>query len=244
MSTSNQNELTSSIHRIKLPLKQDPEKKWTMFPFFQGSTPNVTDMECHVSILSKDEIPHPPHRHREEELLLVLSGEVDLLLPEKHGSKRQRLKAGEFVYYPANFPHTLQALNEGHATYLMFKWYSIPSICKSNSLGYGLYSSLSKQVEDINDSTFQVQILFENPTNNLKKLHCHTSYLAPGGGYDEHCDSHDVAILILEGEVDTLNKRVGPNGVIFYSAGERHGMQNKGSVAARYIVFEFHGNHI
>ena len=247
MSTSNRNKLTSSIHRIKLPLKQDLGRKWTMFPFFRGSTPNVIDIECHVSILEQGEVPHPPHRHQEEELLILISGEVDLLLPgneSMHGSERQRLKVGEFVYYPANFPHTLQTLSKEHATYLMFKWHSVSPIYKSNSLGYGIYSSLNKQPEAMNDSAFQVQLLFEGPTDNLNRLHCHNSYLAPGGGYDEHFDSHDVAILVLEGEVDTLNERVGPNGVIFYRAGERHGMQNKGSIAARYIVFEFHGNHI
>ena len=49
-----------------------------------------------------------------------------------------------------------------------------------------------------------------------------------------------MAIVVLEGEVETLGKRVGPHGVIFYAAGEPHGMRNAGNVIARYIVFEFH----
>jgi quercetin dioxygenase-like cupin family protein len=77
-------------------------------------------------------------------------------------------------------------------------------------------------------------------TANLEKLHGHTSTLTPGAGYDPHADPYDVAIIVLEGEVETLGKRVGPHGVIFYAAGEPHGIRNPGYTIARYIVFEFH----
>ena len=36
---------------------------------------------------------------------------------------------------------------------------------------------------------------------------------------------------------------MGPNGVIFYAAGEMHGMRNVGEAQARYLVFEFRGRH-
>jgi len=61
-------------------------------------------------------------------------------------------------------------------------------------------------------------------------------------GYEPHGDDYDVSIVILEGEVETLGKRVGPHSVIYYAAREPHGMYNPGEVAAKYIVFEFHGH--
>jgi hypothetical protein len=51
-----------------------------------------------------------------------------------------------------------------------------------------------------------------------------------------------VAIIVLEGEVESLGKRVRPHSVIFYGAGEPHGMRNPGGSIARYAVFEFHGS--
>jgi hypothetical protein len=49
-----------------------------------------------------------------------------------------------------------------------------------------------------------------------------------------------VAILVLGGKVETLDRVVEPLGVVFYAAGEMHGMKNVGDVPARYLVFEFH----
>ena len=87
---------------------------------------------------------------------------------------------------------------------------------------------------------FCSHLVFEGPTAYLRKLHCHTSTLTPGAGYDSHIDDYDVAIIVLEGEVETLGQHVGPHSVIFYRAGEPHGMRNPGKLIAKYVVFEFH----
>jgi quercetin dioxygenase-like cupin family protein len=82
---------------------------------------------------------------------------------------------------------------------------------------------------------------FEDPTAYLGKLHAHVTDLQPGAGYPAHEDKYDVAILVFSGSVETLGKRVGPGGSIYYAAGEPHGMRNAGDQPARYLVFEFHG---
>jgi hypothetical protein len=82
--------------------------------------------------------------------------------------------------------------------------------------------------------------LFEGPTAYLGKLHAHVTTLQPGAGYAPHVDAYDVAILTLAGTVETLGERVGPQSVIYYGAGELHGMRNVGPEVARYLVFEFH----
>ncbi|MGB6680380.1 MAG: glycosyltransferase, partial [Candidatus Bathyarchaeia archaeon] len=74
------------------------------------------------------------------------------------------------------------------------------------------------------------------------KLHCHITTMQPGAGYAPHADSYDVAILLLEGTVETLGQRVSSQAVIFYAAGEPHGIKNIGDIPACYLVFEFHRN--
>ena len=78
----------------------------------------------------------------------------------------------------------------------------------------------------------------------LHKLECHVSTVAPGAGLEPHVDAHDVAIVVLEGEIETRGQRVGPNSVIFYPADESHGIRNSGTVVARYVVFEFHRRRV
>jgi redox-sensitive bicupin YhaK (pirin superfamily) len=59
--------------------------------------------------------------------------------------------------------------------------------------------------------------------------------------YPPHADEHDVIIFMFSGTVETLGQTVTRNGVIYYSAGEVHGLQNVGDEPAHYLVFEFHG---
>jgi hypothetical protein len=85
------------------------------------------------------------------------------------------------------------------------------------------------------------RLVFEGPTAFLTRFHCHVSKLAAGGGYQPHADPYDVGIVLLEGEVETLGRRVEPRAVIAYQAGAAHGMRNVGDTAATYLVFEFQG---
>ena len=66
--------------------------------------------------------------------------------------------------------------------------------------------------------------------------------LAPSDGYEPHADQHDVAIIVFEGELETLGEKVSPHDVIFYRSGDLHGMVNNGDTTAVYAVFEFHGD--
>lgn len=236
--------LTSGVWPLQIPLPPDAQKGWKPYPIFKGFTRCLNDLSCHVSVLTQDRCPHLPHKHKEEELLLLLSGEVDLILSDGQASNknlRRRLKAGQFVYYPADFAHTLQTVSEIPANYLMFKW-SAESKKNDSALTFGEFNMFDS-VKDLKAGDgFRTRFVFEGPTAYLQKLHCHTSTLTPGAGYDPHIDPYDVAIIMLDGEVEMLGKRVGQYSVIFYAAGESHGMRNPTDTIAKYVVFEFHGS--
>jgi mannose-6-phosphate isomerase-like protein (cupin superfamily) len=238
-------QLTSRVYPLRLPLPPEENKHWTLYPLFDGSTTGTRHLSCHVSVLTQNQSPHPPHKHQEEEILLLLSGEVDLLLPDlptTNGETRKRLRPGEMVYYPAHFAHTLQTVSEEPATYLMLKWrngsnsikLALQLGCRDFNCFYGIENS---EVEP----GFHPRLLFEGPTGFMRKLHCHVSTLTSGAGYEPHIDAYDVAMVVLKGEVETLGERVNSNGVIFYAAGEPHGIHNPGKTTAKYVVFEFHG---
>jgi quercetin dioxygenase-like cupin family protein len=233
--------LKSAIFPLQIPLPLDVRKGWTPHPFFRGWTRGLPYLSCHASSLSTGNCPHAPHAHREEELLLLLSGEVDLILPglDREGQdSRRRLRRGEFVYYPSYFAHTLETMSVDPANYLMLKWQGQKAGIKSQ-LGFGRYDS-GGVVFTHNSAGFCHGIVFEGPTQYLKKLQCHVSTLIPGAGYAPHKDPYDVAIIVLSGNLRTLDRTAGPHSVIFYPAGEPHGMQNLAEETARYIVFEFH----
>ena len=214
--------LASRIQPLRLPLKGDEETGWKPHPAFAGSTAGLPSLTCHASVLAPGHSPHPPHTHEEEELLLLLDGEVELVWPEQ----LVPLRRGELAYYPAGFRHTLRATSDSPATYVMFKWRGEP-----------------RQGDELQPGSFDTKepgVIFDRPTRYLRKLQGHVTVLEPGAGYDAHADAYDVGIVVLEGEVETIGGRAAPHDAIFYRAGEPHGMRNVGSAPARYVVFEFH----
>jgi uncharacterized cupin superfamily protein len=236
-------QLTSRIYPLRIPLTPDEEKGWKPYPIFRGSTSDLQSLSCHASVLTHGHCPHPPHSHDEEELLLLLAGEVDLLLPTVNipdGSHRKRLRAGQFVYYPAHFAHTLETASEEAANYLMFKWRT-GKTATGPPLGFGQFSISDRSADAGIADGFCARPVFTGPTACLQKLDCHISTMTPGAGYEPHIDAYDVAIVVMEGQVETLGERVGSHGVIFHPAGEPHGLRNSGEAIAKYIVFEFHG---
>jgi quercetin dioxygenase-like cupin family protein len=52
----------------------------------------------------------PPHKHKWEEIYVVLSGEMEVFVD----GKTTRLKAGEFAHVPADTPHGYTTLTDTH----------------------------------------------------------------------------------------------------------------------------------
>jgi uncharacterized RmlC-like cupin family protein len=173
----------------------------------------------------------------------VLSGEAEILIangPDVESAKVERLGPGGFVYYPAYQYHTIRNASSAPVTYLMFKWQGAPDEVE-RPMATGLFD-IGGTVAPPASKPMSMRPLFEHPTAYLEKLHAHVTDMQPGAGYPTHCDEHEVAIVVFSGTVETLGKTVGPGGLIYYAAGQPHGMRNVGAEPARYLVFEFHGS--
>lgn len=237
---------TSRVHRLRLPLDADPVSGWRRYPVAAGPSPCMEHLTCHVSVLSPGTIPHPPHRHIEEEILIVLDGAVELVIVEPDGERRiEPLAAGSLVYYPAWQRHTIRNPGKEDATYCMFKWRNgrprdepgPARILPTTIARAGVANGAPARAPEEGRST---RCVFEGPTGHLRWLHCHQTRLDQGAGYLPHVDPYDVALLLLAGSVETLDHRLEPHDIAFFAAGEPHGMRNVGDEPASYLVVEFH----
>ena len=234
------NRISSQVHALQLPLPEDKATLWRPYHLFRGATPNTQVMGAHVSVLSAGHSPHPPHAHREEELLIVLDGQAELIIadsPDDANPRVEQLEKGCFVYYPAYQHHTICNRGGRPISYLMFKWRG--HLAAGDEKLATTIINAKGEAGPISTLFSAVQ-LFEGPTAYLYKLHSHLSVLQPRAGYASHTDQHDVAIVVLSGRVQTMQRVVEPHGVIFYAAGEMHDMKNVGDTPACYLVFEFH----
>jgi len=236
--------LETVVRNWSLPLEGDPISGWKAHNIALGSTPNLSSMSLHASVLNPGKSPHPPHAHVEEEILLILEGEAEILLgdgPDPEAATIHRLAQGAFAYYPAYQYHTIRNASAAPVTYLMFKWSGPPLETEGQAKnGFVLFPD-SQAVCNSSDKGYQAHRFFQEPTAYLHRLHAHLTCLAPGSGYGKHSDAHDVAIVVLEGEVRSLGCTAGPGSVMYFPASQLHDMTNEGSAAASYLVFEFKG---
>lgn len=232
------------VFPLDTPLATDATTGWKLHPCFKGGSRNAKLLSCHASALVPGKRPHPPHRHEDEEFLLVLAGCVDLILPEGRTAgepERRHLTTGEFAYYPAGFPHTIEAAGTTTANYLMLKW-ADKRFVPPAPLAFKTGTTRPPESTGTPCDNFSSKTLLEGATLCLEKFNVHLSEVAPGGGYGAHQDDHEVILVLLEGEIETAGKRARPHGVVYHAAGESHGMANPGTVPARYLVLELRGH--
>ena len=228
-------------------LKAEFENSGTDFKSFHinYSIPSMLlDMETHVSILRAGNSPHEPHSHPEEELIIILSGKVQIIRSKQsqNVTRSSPLTSGALTYHNSNCAHTIRSVGPEPAIYICVKWNGKKLRNKVNVLSSSDFvPNYIKETNTLN-SEFNIKTLFESKTEYLGKLHCHVSHVKPGAGYKSHIDFYDVMIILLDGKIETIRKELESNSVIFYQAGESHGLKNVGTTVAQYIVFEFHGN--
>jgi quercetin dioxygenase-like cupin family protein len=86
----------------------------------QAPTATLDELECHITTLNPGETPHPPHKHPDEEIVIVKEGTVESLV---NGVTR-RVGPGSVIFQASNQMHSIRNVGDGPATYHVIKWNS------------------------------------------------------------------------------------------------------------------------
>lgn len=76
-------------------------------------TATLSNLEIHVTTLNPGQMPHPPHRHPNEELVLIDQGTVEAF---NHGVWT-RVGPGSVIFNASNEVHGLRNVGDGPAQY-------------------------------------------------------------------------------------------------------------------------------
>ncbi len=236
--------LKNLVCSIPNPLLQNPDSGWRPTHFFLGSSPVLRKLSCHASLLEPGKSPHDPHSHLDEEILIILEGEAEIVIADTNDDlnpRIERMSRGDLVYYPSGQFHTIRCTGDRPVSYFMYRW-NASLHAREGALGITIVRS-EDMVNFDASRLFDTSLLLEGPTDLLDKLHIHASRVMPGGGYDKHRDQHDVAILLVDGSLQTLGKVVNAPAVLFHPANALHGITGSAQQSAFYLVVEFHGVH-
>jgi uncharacterized cupin superfamily protein len=84
----------------------------------RSATPTLDELEIHITTLNPGAVSHPPHRHSEEELLIVKEGTVETL----QNGKATRLGPGSIIFHSSNDLHNISNAGTTPATYHVVQW--------------------------------------------------------------------------------------------------------------------------
>jgi XRE family transcriptional regulator, regulator of sulfur utilization len=88
--------------------------------FLRAPTATLDELELHVTTLNPGRTSHEPHRHPNEELLIIREGTVEALV---HGEWK-RLGSGSVIFQASNELHGIRNVGDGPATYHVINWKS------------------------------------------------------------------------------------------------------------------------
>lgn len=95
----------------------------------RAPTATLDELEMHVTTLDKGQVPHPPHQHADEELLIVKEGNVEALV----AGEWIKLGPGSVIFQAANIEHAIRNVGDGQATYHVIKWNSPGMLAKRDA---------------------------------------------------------------------------------------------------------------
>jgi len=200
-------------------------------------------MSCHISRLSAGAVPHPPHRHAEEEILILLSGKLEVSIGAdiEHPQTVWPVFPGSIVFYRVEEWHTLRATGPNECLYLVFRWTTQSFPAPQTEVPSRVFRIDGDPLKShqSSSSAMVVQPVFDVHTRYLSRLGSHLTVLTGGGGYAPHQDSYDVALVLLEGTIIMAGRRWHSPAVAFFESGVPHGCRNGQDGVSYYVALEF-----
>lgn len=100
----------------KLPVKPTPTGERR--ELFDSPTATLKNLEGHVTTLNPGETPHAPHRHPDEEMILIKAGALEVLI----NGRTQRAGSGSVFLFASNDLHGLRNAGSVPATYFVLRF--------------------------------------------------------------------------------------------------------------------------
>jgi quercetin dioxygenase-like cupin family protein len=88
--------------------------------FFRTPTVTLDELECHVTTLNPGLSSHAPHKHPNEELVIIREGNVEVL----SNGEWKKVGPGSVVFNASNQMHALKNVGTTPAVYHVINWKS------------------------------------------------------------------------------------------------------------------------
>jgi len=99
-------------------LTPQPNRTGEVRRVVQKPTATLEELEIHITTLKPGEESHPPHKHVNEEILIVKEGNVEALV----NGELKRGGPGSLIFQASNQLHNIKNVGTLPATYHVINW--------------------------------------------------------------------------------------------------------------------------
>lgn len=204
-------------------------------------TPTLEVFECHITTLNPGQASHLPHRHAQEELILVKEGRLEVHLE----GQTQVAGPGSVFFYASHDAHAVRNVGDTRATYWVI---NLATPATHHPEKHNRAPSLKSAVFDwsklavVTRPTGESRQILRGSTCTMDSLSCHATSVNGGlAAHGAHRHPDDEIVVVKEGLMEATIEGVaqrpaGAGSLFFFASNELHGMRNAGDTRATYYV--------
>ena len=225
--------------------KAEPKPNGERRDVVELPTATFEKFESHITTLNPGQMSHPPHRHPQEEFIILKEGTLDVSI----NGKVTRAGAGSILFFASNDWHNVTNVGATPATYFVFNLTTAAT--KSAPAGGATAAAVPGKLVSTVFNWDKLEAkptpkgarreIVNSPTTTLVSLEGHITTLNPGESpHPAHHHPDEELVVVKEGLMEvTINgvtTRGGPGSIFFYGSNDEHGMKNVGTTMATYHV--------
>jgi len=203
-------------------------------------TDTLSVFECHITTLNPGKSSHAPHRHPQEELIIVKEGTLEVHID----GQTQRAGPGSVFFYATNNAHAVTNVGATRATYWVINLatpvtHTPERHNRTPTRPSGVFDWEKLKVQPT--KTGEKRDVLKGSTVTMESLSCHVTTVKPrDASHGAHRHPDDELVIVKEGTLEiTINDqkhRATTGSVCLFTSNDLHGMRNLGDTQASYYV--------
>lgn len=218
-----------------------------------GARRDVTDQptatlerfESHITTLNPGNVSHAPHRHPQEELIILKEGTLDVTINETS----QRVGTGSVIFFASYDLHAVKNVGDTPATYIVLNFTTrktrqltvesvkdqrSPRVLRSGVFDWSKLTLIPTPKGARRD-------FFDSPSVTCTNLESHATTIRSGEmPHASHHHPDEELVVVKSGTVEfTINRHLqtaGPGSIAFFASNDEHGLKNVGAEDATYYI--------
>lgn len=173
-------------------------------------------LSAYYARVERDAFPHLPHRHMDQEIVLVHSGEIDLIEEQR----TLRVGAGTLIHTGPMCSHSVRGASDQPACLFVLKWKGLAEAMPDSAAAMLDCDWRDRQWSSSRDR----QEIASLDIGAGQRMVVALARCQAGARIEPHRHAHEVVEIVLEGELPGLGYRAQSPCISYFSAGSVHGM--------------------